>query len=431
MTKPRAQNETIFVCQHNWHWWLLFVSILLANGCVDIPSASNFDERQKPPAQVSERLVASNRYSEDSLNSGVSGLPNPFSVEQRNDLEISANSYSLNSDTRPPILAIQTKDTVAFGVPIGLFSDQTLLMRNDGAIQRINNSDVLRQAVLQDRFRSIDRTELAQQLRSEFGMKYLVRNEAPYLIVARSEHMEAWAQRFRSIQHSFKLYCRTHGLTTREIEFPLVAIVFGSRIEFERYAAREGTKLPEFCVGYYFTDSNRILLYESPNSTSMETQMTICHEATHQLAFNTGLHQRRAESPLWLVEGLATMFESPMLSGLQSRDGKSLWPSSRKKTWQNLSKRPEAIQRVVANLIHNDLAFESDFDNAYSVSWAMTTFLSQRRSQQFEKYLNRIGGLPPFQSYDAAERVADFQRVFGTDPKLLTNKMITYLDSLQ
>src|SRR5690606_26419230 len=36
---------------------------------------------------------------------------------------------------------------------------------------------------------------------------------------------------------------------------------------------------------------------------------TLIHEATHQLAFNLGLHSRLGETPRWVVEGLAMLFE--------------------------------------------------------------------------------------------------------------------------
>jgi len=125
------------------------------------------------------------------------------------------------------------------------------------------------------------------------------------------------------------------------------------------------------------------------------------------------------------------MFEAPMLSGLQAREGKSLWPASRKHTWQTLAKRPESIQRIVSGLIQNDKAFESDFQNAYTVAWAMSTYLSQRRSQHFGPYLQRVGNLPPFEEYAVTVRVADFQSAFGTDVKLLTNKIIKHLETLE
>src|SRR5207253_9543744 len=41
---------------------------------------------------------------------------------------------------------------------------------------------------------------------------------------------------------------------------------------------------------------------------------TVIHEATHQIAFNSGMHTRYADNPLWLAEGMAMYFETPDLS---------------------------------------------------------------------------------------------------------------------
>ncbi len=427
----RTALETLPPATCAYLCWCVLPLFLVAAGCSENqPVKSEFENRFEKETVVGHLIgkslnVASKEEVQFQTNREQSATPSSLELSQ-----ISRSNRNRIVDHRPPIMAIQLPDHTLFGVPIGLFSNQTVLMRNDGSIQRIKNSDIIRQSVLSERFQSIDRNELVKQLRAEFGRNYTIRNEAPYLIVARPEHVDAWSQRFRSLHHSFKLYCTTHGIPTREIEFPLVAVVFGSQSEFQRYANAEGTKVPKYCVGYYFSDSNRILLYESPDSSIKETQTTICHEATHQLAFNMGLHQRRASTPLWIIEGLATMFESPLLSGLQSREGKSHWPASRQSTWRVLSKHPESIQPLVAGLIHNDLAFEADFQNAYTVAWAMTTYLSQRRSQQFGPYLQRVGNKTPFQEYEAADRVEEFESAFGTDSRLLTNKIIKYLEKL-
>ncbi len=415
--------------------WYFVAFFALAVGCYDQqgpdPTALKIADMTDNRLESGHRISTGSSAPSWNNNSNVSGRTEPIVPLDSPLTRNTPTSKLSRGDSRPPILAVRLLDHTAFGVPIGLFADQTMLMRSDGAIQRIRNSDIVQQSILKDRFHSIERNELAQQLRAEFGRNYLVKNDAPYLIVARSEHIEAWSKRFLSLFHAFKHYCATHAIPTREIEFPLVAVVFGSRSEFMRYANSSGTKLPEHCAGYYFSDSNRILLYESTDTSTKETQTTICHEATHQLAFNMGLHQRRAATPLWLIEGLATMFESPLLSGLQSRGGKSLWPASRQATWQALSKRPESVQRLVTGLIHNDLAFESDFQNAYTIAWAMTAYLSQRNSQQFGLYMQYVGNLTPFQDYGAAQRVADFQSAFGKDTRLLTNKIIKYLESLE
>lgn len=369
--------------------------------------------------------------SEWSTNRNLNNLAEPVVQPNGALLPSVPRTRSVTGDNRPPILAVRLPDHTALGVPIGLFPDQMFLMRNDGAIQQIKYSDIVEQTVLNARFHAIDRSELAKQLRAEFGRNYSVKSELPYLIVARPEHIENWCKRFRSFHHSFSHYCSAHGLKTREIEFPLVAVVFGSRIEFQRYSRSGPLQVPESVVGYYMPDTNRILLYESAGESTKATEKIICHEATHQLAFNTGLHQRRASTPLWLAEGFASMFEAPMLLGTQSRDGTSLWPESRQHTWQLLAKHPELIHRLVSGLIQNDSAFEFDAQNAYTVAWAMSTYLSRRSPQQFGSYLTRVSQLPPFESYQADQRAADFQSAFGADNRLLSKKIIKYLESLE
>ena len=161
------------------------------------------------------------------------------------------------------------------------------------------------------------------------------------------------------------------------------------------------------------------------------TLETICHEATHQLAFNTGLHQRLAMTPLWVAEGLATMFESPRLSGLKAREGGPLLPDSRRQEWQDLSKDHDRIFRLVEQLVRSDSEFEKHPQQAYCVSWAMTTYLSQRRPQPFSQYLSCVAGLPPFEKYVATQRIDGFGQAFGLDHQILVKNMIAYIDSLE
>ncbi len=49
----------------------------------------------------------------------------------------------------------------------------------------------------------------------------------------------------------------------------------------------------------------------SPNAYGAVS--TIVHEATHQIAFNSGLHQRLSDCPKWFSEGIAMYFETPDL----------------------------------------------------------------------------------------------------------------------
>ena len=69
-------------------------------------------------------------------------------------------------------------------------------------------------------------------------------------------------------------------------------------------------------LGFYSPTSNRVTLYDQGAGASnrrawQQNEATIIHEATHQMAFNTGVHNRFAPTPRWLAEGLGTMFEAP------------------------------------------------------------------------------------------------------------------------
>ena len=77
----------------------------------------------------------------DLVREADEGTTTDRSIHQPFELQFpAAKPKSTNHDRRPPILAVQLNDSVAMGVPIGLFSNQTLLMRNDGSIQRIQKS---------------------------------------------------------------------------------------------------------------------------------------------------------------------------------------------------------------------------------------------------------------------------------------------------
>lgn len=351
----------------------------------------------------------------------------------------SAASSGLDArDLRPPLLLIETQDTTFAGVPIGLFADQTFIMKSDGKIQFLENASIRHQRIVSERFQPIQASDLALELHAEFGRQYSVKQDPPYLIVAHPGRAAAWSKRFRNIVHSFRIYCSTHGIKIRPIEFPLTAVVFGTQREFLRYANLESAKLPPNCVGYYSQKSNRIVMFESPtgkntdgnNGNNTETIATICHEATHQLAFNTGLHQRLSATPLWLAEGFATMFESPLLAGLNTKEGSSRWPESRRQDWRDLAKKPNTLANLIDSLIREDTKFESNPMDAYCASWAMVAYLSQRRSNEFSQFVERMASMPPYQDYSALARIQDFREVFGGDSRIMTKNLIQYIESL-
>jgi Protein of unknown function (DUF1570) len=141
---------------------------------------------------------------------------------------------------------------------------------------------------------------------------------------------------------------------------------------------------------------------------------TVVHEATHQIAFNCGLHTRFADNPLWLTEGMAMYFETP---DLESRAG-----------WRTVG-RPNALRLrqfqeyardrrppdSLGTLIGSDarLTDAGTAGDAYAEAWALSYFLIKTRRQDYVGYLDRLAGKRRL-FWDTPEaRRAEFEAAFG------------------
>ncbi|AMV34089.1 hypothetical protein VN12_18305 [Pirellula sp. SH-Sr6A] len=330
-----------------------------------------------------------------------------------------------------PVLRIQTRFGAIDGIPIARFSDEVWVLQKNGAIQQTPVKEITNELVLEKAFAPAPVSEMATNLRQEFGAGFQVRWEQPYLFVTRTNGSAFWGEKFRSLQASMKQFCRNYGLATRELTFPLVAVILGSQLEFQQYCRTHGIAVPETCVGIYSQKSNRIVLFDTPKSgESQHTVDTICHEAAHQLAFNYGLHQRCAATPLWLAEGFATMFEAPRYAE-PTNVHLSPWPSERKVACKRLAKEPAQTKRILESLLRNDNPFEQSPDDAYALAWGLTHFLSTTHPKNFAQYLRCVGQLEPFGESGAAVRWEMFQQSFGSDTTKLTLALTKHLESLR
>jgi hypothetical protein len=142
---------------------------------------------------------------------------------------------------------------------------------------------------------------------------------------------------------------------------------------------------------------------------------TVVHEATHQLAFNSGLQTRYADNPMWVTEGLAMFFETP---DLRSATG---WQSIGKVNSYRLTmfrkELPNRPADSLTTLIHNDDRFRDPQQllSAYAESWTLVHHLASTRREKLVDYLNTIRAKPRL-IFDAPEtRLAEFQKAFGED----------------
>jgi hypothetical protein len=221
----------------------------------------------------------------------------------------------------------------------------------------------------------------------------------------------------------------------REPEFPLIAIVWPRREDFVRYSASEGSSVRGDILGFYSPVSNRVTLYDqgansSANRAWRQNEATIIHEATHQMAFNTGVHNRFTTTPLWVAEGLGTMFEAPGVWNWRDypRQGDRINRDrlAQFRQWRKTGRQPGAL----VNLLGSDRQFQSNPPAAYAESWAWVFFLTETYPQKFSQYVERTARRPDFESYPLARRIADFTAVFGEDLRMLEAHFLRFIDGL-
>jgi hypothetical protein len=75
--------------------------------------------------------------------------------------------------------------------------------------------------------------------------------------------------------------------------------------------------------------------------------------------------------------------------------------------------------------------FDADAGRAYAEAWALSFFLSEKMPRQYCDYLELTASRPVFEKYPSAERLRDFQKVFGRDLKLVESQFLRFMDELK
>jgi hypothetical protein len=275
--------------------------------------------------------------------------------------------------------------------------------------------------------------QLRGHLQKEFGRNYAVEGTGDFAIVAPSSTIHVWRDRFAQLQRSFDQYFRTRGYPLKPLDFPLIGIVFANQAEFLKHAQQVGAKLQPGVVGYYSPFTNRLYAYEMNGHPDAEAEAlaTIWHEAAHQIAFNRGVHQRLSIPPLWVLEGLASIFEAPgMMSQRSTMQARDLINRTRWERWKSLSNQPEKLAKLFQAMIAEDELFRQHPDDAYTIAWGVSLYLAERKTQSYMNYLRKLSTMGVGQEYSLGQRLVDFRASFGGDPLLLIKATDRYLTNL-
>jgi hypothetical protein len=352
-------------------------------------------------------------------------------------------------------------------------SRNVLLLDRAGKITELPLKKVSSFRTVSPRFAPLTSTMLNSALLKELGRGYEIKTTRHYVVAAARGRAQKYVELFEEIYRSFHMHFSVRGLAIDRPEFPMVAIVFPDHSAFAEYAKGDKVNARSGLMGYYMPSTNRVALFEgsSPSTrpqgnwrektsplrkwsqpenwiktpvTEFETAIqgaspqpaasmhprpygaiqadlrdTMIHEATHQVAFNVGLHSRTQENPQWVVEGLATAFEPDgMRDSSKGRDQKYRINRERYVWFQNYVKRRPA--NSLGDFVENDDLFKRATLDAYSQAWALSFFLIETRPRKYTTYLKRLA------AGSGEDRAKLFAEVFGSNTRMLDAEMLRF-----
>lgn len=329
------------------------------------------------------------------------------------------------------------------------------LLTADNAMWIVRPGEVVSRRRDAASFNLLGRDALADRLLAEMPDGFRIHHTANYLICynTSSAYAEWCGALYERLYRGFFSFWRHQGLQLAEPQWPLVALVFDDRASYAEYARPELGDASRAIIGYYSMRSNRVTMYDltgadhprlSRTSTSAahinqilsqpaaeRTVATIVHEATHQLACNSGLQQRYAGVPLWVSEGLAMYFETPDLNSSKGWRGiGEINRVSLARFQESLDSRPADSLR---SLLREDTRLRDprQASGAYGEAWALTWHLLRRREGEFVAYLQALSRLGPLEATSPEQRESLFKSHFGHDLDALDAELVRTMSRLR
>lgn len=375
-----------------------------------------------------------------------------------------AGNVSL-AESQARLIEVKDEYQTYTGKIVAKDAERCFLMDEFGVLTSHHISRLTSFRVIGDSFHRVSAAQYRKQLLTEFRSGYDIHASAHYVVVGKKGKAKAYATLFEEIYRQVDSFYSVRGFETSAPEFTMVAIVLNTVDEFKEYCGRDQMLWSEDLRGYYSLKSNRVVLYDSPaklnastdpseedqrtslakevdamgsevltlqssftdhktlaamlNGVAGETADTIVHETTHQVGYNIGIHSRIGETPMWVIEGLATVLEAP---GIRMRGSSKAADkiNTDRLNWFNTEYESRRKPGDLARMVAADELFRNQALDAYSSAWAFTYFMTENpaRARSYARYLRILGERDPLQHYTAEERLKDFQSAFGDVSKV-------------
>ena len=362
-------------------------------------------------------------------------------------------AFTCQAAENEALVEVRDGKTVTTGRLLAKDKERAILLDRTGRLHDLTLGSVKLEETSRN-FQSLSVMELRNQLSREFSKELEIGSTRHYLVLASAGRASEYAKVFEEQYSTLQRYFKLRGFNLTDPQFPLVAVVFPSQKQFTEYAREEGSKTMANMQGYYSPRSNRVALFESNEKsvavsmidpltpaerqmpmfgvTGTELKATMIHEATHQIAYNIGLHSRTGETPRWVVEGMATAFEPDgMRSSLVGSQPYQRINRDRYLVFQNFVKSGRRPAKSLRSFIESDALYETSVLDFYAQSWALTFFLVETRPRNYSAYLKRIATRDPFALYSAKERLADFKETISVDVDSLDSQFVKFIDGLK
>ncbi len=331
-----------------------------------------------------------------------------------------------------------------------------LLESADGTLWTLQ-PDEIRQRTRDSRLpRPLTKEAIEAHLLEQLPVGFKVHRTKHYLVCYNTSYDYAkWCgSLLERLYRAFTNYWIRQGFELYESSGPLVVMVFADASSYRAYGKDDLGSAANQIIGYYSLRTNRVSMYDltgSESSRGSKNQRgsaaeinrllsrsaaiplvaTIVHEATHQIAFNCGLHARYADVPLWLSEGLAVYFETPDLKSKKGWRGIGAVNRPRLATFRaNLATRPAgSIEILLAD--DRRLRDPQTAAVAYAEAWALNYFLIRHRPKEYTAYLKMVSEKEPLIWNTPEERIEEFKQIFGNDLDQLESEFLRYMRKVQ
>lgn len=336
-----------------------------------------------------------------------------------------------------PVLRIryrksETRELTIVGTPLVTAQDGgQMVLTDEGKLLVVQPESVLAREVVAGPFAPIDEEEMGRRLLAELPTGFAIHRTKNYVIAHNTipNYVRWVGTLFDSLHRGFHQYFKKQSWPLEKPEFPLVAIVFADRASFEAYAREELGQASQTVIGYYNLETNRMITFYVPDAE--RNVATLVHEATHQLAYNTGLQTRFADNPMWVSEGLAVFFESPNFNN------PSGWQGAGRVNRVNLLRFHDYVPRrgptSLATLLSEDDRFRDPATaaDAYSEAWAFTYFLMRTQKKEYIDFLKGLSRGKPLAQKNRLERIQQFEKALGVDLPTLDRKFMNFMSTVQ